>query len=42
MTKNKDSNNESLAEIVVDPDILARELALEKAEVSIKMLHAVS
>jgi len=29
MTKNKDSNKESLAEIAVDPDILARELALE-------------
>ena len=29
MTNNKDSNKESLAEIAVDPDILARELALE-------------
>ena len=29
MTKNKDPNKESLAEIAVDPDILARELALE-------------
>ena len=29
MTKNKDPNQESLAEIVVDPDVLARELALE-------------
>ena len=29
MTKNKDPNQESLAEIAIDPDILARELALE-------------
>ena len=29
MTKNKDPNKESLAEIAIDPDILARELALE-------------
>ena len=29
MTQNKDSNKESLAEIAVDPDVLARELALE-------------
>ena len=29
MTKNKDPNKESLAEIAVDPDILAKELALE-------------
>ena len=29
MTKNKDPNKESLAEIAVDPDVLARELALE-------------
>ena len=29
MTKNKDSNKKSLAEIAVDPDVLARELALE-------------
>ena len=29
MTKNKDPKKESLAEIVVDPDVLARELALE-------------
>ena len=29
MTKNKDPNQESLAEIAVDPDVLARELALE-------------
>ena len=29
MTKNKDPNKESLAEIAVDADILARELALE-------------
>ena len=29
MTKNKDPNPESLAEIAVDPDVLARELALE-------------
>ena len=29
MTKNKDPNQESLAEIAVDPDILAKELALE-------------
>ena len=29
MTKNKDSNKESLFEIAVDPDVLARELALE-------------
>ena len=29
MTINKDPNQESLAEIAVDPDILARELALE-------------
>ena len=29
MTKNKDPNKESLVDIAVDPDILARELALE-------------
>ena len=29
MNKNKDSNKKSLAEIAVDPDVLARELALE-------------
>ena len=29
MTKNKDPEKESLAEIAVDPDVLARELALE-------------
>ena len=29
MKKNKDPNQESLAEIAVDPDVLARELALE-------------
>ena len=29
MTKSKDPNKESLAEIAVDPDVLARELALE-------------
>ena len=29
MTNNKDSKKESLAEIAVDPDVLARELALE-------------
>ena len=29
MTKNKDPNKESLAEIAVDPDVLAKELALE-------------
>ena len=29
MTKNKDSKKESLAELAVDPDVLARELALE-------------
>ena len=29
MTKNKDPNQESLAEIAVDPDVLARELALD-------------
>ena len=29
MTKNKDNKNKSLAEIAVDPDVLARELALE-------------
>ena len=29
MTKNKDPKKESLAEIAVDPDVLARELALE-------------
>ena len=29
MTKNKDTNKESLAEIAVDPDVLAKELALE-------------
>ena len=29
MTKNKDANKESLVEIAVDPDVLARELALE-------------
>ena len=29
MTKNEDPKKESLAEIAVDPDILARELALE-------------
>ena len=29
MTKNKDLNKESLVEIAVDPDVLAKELALE-------------
>ena len=29
MTKNKDPNEEGLAEIAVDPDVLARELSLE-------------
>ena len=29
MTKNKDPNQESLAEIAIDPDVLAGELALE-------------
>ena len=29
MTKNKDFNKESLVEIAVDPDVLAKELALE-------------
>ena len=29
MTKNKDPKKESLAEIAIDPDVLARELALE-------------
>ena len=29
MTKNKDLNKESLVDIAVDPDVLARELALE-------------
>ena len=29
MTKNKDPNKESLVEIAVDPDVLAKELALE-------------
>ena len=29
MTKNEDPKKESLAEIAVDPDVLARELALE-------------
>ncbi len=29
MTKNQDPKKESLAEIAVDPDVLARELALE-------------
>ena len=29
MTKNKDRNKEGLAEIAVDPDVLAKELALE-------------
>ena len=29
MTKDKDPHQESLAEIAVDPDVLARELALE-------------
>ena len=29
MTKNKDPNQKSLAEIAIDPDVLARELALE-------------
>ena len=29
MTKNRDPKKESLAEIAVDPDVLARELALE-------------
>ena len=29
MTKSKDPKKESLAEIAVDPDVLARELALE-------------
>ena len=29
MTQNKDPNQESLAEFAVDPDVLAKELALE-------------
>ena len=29
MTKNTDPNKESLVDIAVDPDVLARELALE-------------
>ena len=29
MTKNKDPNKESLVDIAVDPDVLAKELALE-------------
>ena len=29
MTKNENPNKEGLAEIAVDPDVLARELALE-------------
>ena len=29
MTKNKNPNQEGLAEIAIDPDVLARELALE-------------
>ena len=29
MTENKDPNNKSLVDIAVDPDVLARELALE-------------
>ena len=29
MTKNKEPNKESLVDIAVDPDVLARELALE-------------
>ena len=29
MTKNKNPNNKSLVDIAVDPDVLARELALE-------------
>ena len=29
MTKNRDPNKESLVDIAVDPDVLARELALE-------------
>ena len=29
MTKNKDPNKERLADIAVDPDVLAKELALE-------------
>ena len=29
MTNNNDPNKESLAEIAVDPEVLARELALE-------------
>ena len=29
MTKNKDPNKESLVDIAVDPEVLARELALE-------------
>ena len=29
MTKNKDSNKKSLVDIAVDPDVLAKELALE-------------
>jgi len=29
MTKNKDPNQEGLADIAIDPDVLARELALE-------------
>ena len=29
MTKSKDPNKQSLAEIAVDPDVLAKELALE-------------
>ena len=29
MTKNKDSKKESLVDIAIDPDVLAKELALE-------------
>jgi len=29
MTKNRDPNKKSLVDIAVDPDVLARELALE-------------
>ena len=29
MTKRKDIQNESLAEIAIDPDVLAKELSLE-------------
>ena len=38
MTKNNDPQKDSLAEIAIDPDVLARELALEDLFQSLKLI----